>query len=298
MASIAERMGHRVSALTNDYHISKHRFINKIGHLLTKQLTECDIYIAKSDAFYVDSNWDQVKNINAFKVCLCNSDKCFRESSDKYGDHVGNPVQDRCDLYMPVNHSTMITRDYAHKMIPAAHPIDPRMYKVFCDNGVLEAYFDDDVEFIRDKFKLVESFRAGFMGNDRPLGHRRHVAWCFPEWVDFNWTRNASSVEYIKWIMQRRGCVDLRGYGDKSIRFVEAVLFGKTIIAVETNSLYSPMLINNYNCILTKNWHALDLKFDAEHWLQLSEAATKDYREGWSLRAQLNRIIARATLSN
>lgn len=294
MALIAVRLGHDVRLLTSDQHVKKHKFLSKYADNILvygdKNYEWPDIYIAKSDAFYVDHNWDMISNLPAFKVCLCNSDKCFRESDIPYRSHRGTAVHTRCDLYMPANHTdSMIGLDH---VIPIAHPIDPRMVELFRSTGVYSAYLDDDISKLRSFFMEKETRKLGFMGSREPKSTRISISSKFPKWVDFKWVRTASSRSYLSWMMKRRGCLDLRGFGDKSLRFTEAVLFGKTIVTSTRVSQYLPPLVDGHNCVIYTD--ETNLTYDKQRWKVISEAATHDYISNWSIRAQMMKIISTA----
>lgn len=288
LALVAHRSGMVVKFVTSDYHFSQHKFIEQLGDMLTTELSDADIYVGKSDAFYKDENYDRIGKLGAFKVCLCNSDRCFREITGTSQGHTGHAVQERCDLYMPVNHTPKLIDEFGHKVIPACHPIDPRMYGFLKRKGLYTDYLDDNVSEIRRRLGGQESRKAGFMGSKSP--GRDKLQKFFPKWVDFRWDRSESSAEYVKWTMQMRGCVDLRGYGDKSLRFTEAALLGKTIITSRRSSTYYPALKHDVNCLEFISWESMDLVYDDYHWKSLSDAATEDYLAGWSMLGQLKTI--------
>jgi len=289
LATIAERMGHTVKAIVNDHVTAANASLSTIKHLWTYDYGDMDIYFAKADAYYRDLNWEHVSKLKAFKVCGCNSDKCFRESDKPWQEHLGTPVQTRCDLYMPVNHTAKLIQEYGHKVLPVAHPIDPRMANMFRKRGLYDAYLDDDVVKLRNHFKQEETGVACFMGNIRP---KRGVVEEIIKYADFSWKRAASPTDYINWMMKYRGCLDIRGNGDKSLRFTESAMLGRTIICVRLPSGYYPPLINGKNCFIADTWQELaDLQYEKSEWLKISEEATENYINGWSLRSQVKAFI-------
>lgn len=297
LAIIAERLEHNVSCIVTKSHYEKHKFLKRINRLLKyNRNIPTDIYIAKSDAFYVDKNWSVVEKLPGLKVCLCNSDRTFRETNVPFRKHRGNPVQERCDLYMPCNHTAELLEKWEHKVVPVSHPIDPRMYKFLVSKRLYYAYLMDDINKLRKAFCTEDELdRAGFMGNQFPVT-RLEASKSMPSWCDFRWERAKSSEEYISWIVGRRGCLDMRGYGDKSLRFAESAMLGRTLICQNLPSKYSPLLVNNHNCILVDEWQELnDIEYDRSHWLKLSEQSTHDYLNGWSLLSQMRTIIERGT---
>lgn len=303
MALIAESMGEEVLAIVSRDHLDQHKFMKKIRRLWCQidkggkpivPQKDIEIYVAKADTYYRDDNWERVKTLPAYKVCLCNSDKLFRESDVPYKRHRGHQVQNRADLYMPVNHSAELLRTHDHKIVPAAHPIDPRMYEFFEREGLYTAYLADDIGLLRERFKEEEIGAAGFMGNQQPAHTRVDEVEQFPSWAEFKWTRTEPSPAYIKWMMQRRGCIDMRGNGDKSLRFVEAAMLGRTLICKMLPSEYWPKLVNDHNCILVDDWRQLPQAYNRDQWLKLAARSTQDYLGGWSLRAQVKTFIGRA----
>lgn len=288
LALAAHRSGMIVKFVTSPEHYESHKFIECLGGMLTEKLVDSDIYVGKSDAFYKDVNFDKISSLKAFKVCLCNSDRCFREQTGTCHGHTGNAVQERCDLYMPVNHTTRLLKHFGQKVIPACHPIDPRMYGFLKRKGLYTDYLDNNVKRIRAEIDVPETGQAGFMGSRNP--GRDRLQKYFPDWIEFNWDRSSPSKDYVKWMMSRRGCVDLRGHGDKSLRFTEAALLGKTIITSKRESTYFPTLKHGVNCLEFISWESMRLEYDFKHWLVMSEAATEDYVNGWSMLGQINTI--------
>jgi len=302
MALIAEDLGEEVVCLVSNEHINQHPFMKRARRLWTPRTKsgdpmvprDIDIYVSKADAIYRDHNWNEVSQLGGFKVCLCNSDRCFRESSKPFRSHHGNPVQDRADLYMPVNHTKQLLETHGHKVIPTSHPIDPRMYELFVREGVYYHYLRDELDKLIEPFAEEEISGAGFMGNRDPPRTRYNAIGQFPEWATFKWSRAASSREFIKWMMQHRGCIDMRGNGDKSLRFTEAAMLGRTLICQRWPSKYHPQLENDHNCILVDEWSDLDSKYDYDKWARLARQSMVDYKAGWSLRSQVKILIARA----
>lgn len=294
LALCAQHLGHTVQALTTEEHVSQHSVMSCIEDMWTHTIDGCDIYIAKSDSFYVDKNFDDISKINAFKVCLSNSDQCFRESSEPWRGHFGHSVQDRCDLYMPVNHTANLLDTHGERTVPTAHPININMCNLFKQCGIYNDYLFDRIDKVRNAFPVHENSRAGFMGSSSPKQHRLYKSTIFPKWVDFEWSRHKPASEYIDWMLHRRGCVDLRGYGDKSLRFTEAVLFNRTVISIDHPSKYYPALVHNQNCLLFDDWESMVLQYDHEKWLKIAENATDDYLTGWSMLAQMKIIIKKA----
>lgn len=295
LAIIAERLGHNVVCITSKKHSEKHKFFNRIKRLWQfNRSGDYDIYVAKADAYYRDTNWDMVRKLSGFKVCLCNSDRTFRETDVPFRAHRGHPVQERCDLYMPCNHTTELIEEWGDKVVPATHPIDPRMYRALVRRRLYYSYLMDDIDKIRKAFATKEDKAAGFMGSKHPSN--RMMAYTHaPPWCEFNWARNKSSFEYITWMCQRRACLDIRGFGDKSLRFTEAVLFGRTMICQRLPSVYSPALVHGHNALLVDDWDQLSgITYDRDKWLEIAKQSTTDYLDGWSLKAQLHTILRRA----
>ena len=293
-AHIAENLGHTVHAITDASHILSHPSMRQIRHLWTEKRTDCDLYIAKSDAYHLNRNWDIISGLKCFKVCLNNSDRCLRESAQRYDSDNSGPVQDRCDLYMPVNHTIELLLKYPSKVVPVIHPIDPRMVKVLQNCGLYDAYLNDDIYKIREYFKEDEIGIAGFMGNPSPIRTRKSIIGEFPQYVDFNWERSKPSRDYIKWMMQRRGCIDLRGNGDKSLRFSEGVLLGRTMICTVQPSIVRPILFNDHNCLIARTWSGINWDYNREKWQQIADCATHDYCGHWSLKSQFNLMVSKA----
>ena len=306
MALIAEDLGEDVACLVSREHLEQHPFMKRARRLWTPRTKsglpmlpkDIEIYVAKADSFYRDANWEEVSQLPGFKVCLCDSDRCFRESSEPFRSHRGHPVQDRSDLYMPINHTPGLLKTHGHKVIPTSHPIDPRMYELFVREGVYYHYLRDELEELGAVFAEEEAGMAGFMGNKAPSQTRIEVVDQFPEWAEFRWKRAAPSQEFIRWMMRRRGCIDMRGNGDKSLRFTEAAMLGRTLICQRWPSLYYPALEDGVNCILVDEWSELDSKYNRTAWERLAKQSMVDYKVGWSLRAQVKLFIARARSSH
>jgi hypothetical protein len=292
LAEIADRMHLPVKVIVAPGQYETQPILKRIKHLLSDNHKDIRLYIAKSDTFFFDDNWKNIENLQAFKVCLCSSDRLFRERRMPWKERMGGPVQTRCDLFMPVNCSPELLRDYGHKTIVVAHRPSTQVFDLLARKHLDHAYLDDDIQVIRDAFKQETIGLAGFMGRGG-YGERKRVEG-MPCWVNLVLQANASAEQYLKYLLSYDACVDLRGAGDKSLRFVEAVLFGRTIITKQQVSPYQPPLIDGHNAVVVENWSDLDSKVDLLLWRSIAENATKDYLGYWSQLAQFKMILKRA----
>jgi hypothetical protein len=92
--------------------------------------------------------------------------------------------------------------------------------------------------------------------------------------------------------MSKAAILDLRGFGDKSLRFTEAVLLGRAVVRLIGGSEYYPQLQHAKNCLLLSDWSELE-RYRNYQWAVLAAGATEDYRRGWSQRALLREIVCR-----
>lgn len=291
-ALLVKKFGYTLKAIVNDWVIAGFPVLREVMSDWTDD-RNADIYIARSDIFFYDDRWHSLKDFRAFKVCLNTLDFTYQETLCIIDKKVGSPVHHRCDLYLPVNYSGSLITQYGYKVIPIPHTIDHRMVELFKSKGVYEDYVLDNLKNIRQIFShSCKLLPLGFMGNINP---NRGIAQSkLPKWVDFSWRVNASSLEYIKFLCSYQGSLDIRGYGDKNIRMIESVLFGRTVVTVKVFSQYAPPLINNQNCLLRDTWDDYhDLEYDPKLWLSLAEAATSDYLNHWSPLAQFRMILKR-----
>ena len=295
LAEIADRMHLPVKVIIPKGQAEKYPILRRIKHLLSDNYNDVKIYIAKSDTFFFDDNWKNIENLPAFKVCLSSSDRLFRETRRSWKgakSGLGGPVQERCDLYMPVNCSPKLLAEYGYKIIPVAHRTSTQVFDLFARMHLDKAFLDDDIQAIRDAFKCDIVGLAGFMGNGG-YGERRCTEG-MPDWVNLTFKRSESAEKYLKYLLSYRACVDLRGAGDKSLRFTEAVLFGRTIIAKQQQSPYYPPLVDGHNAILVNNWSDMNSKVDLAAWQAIADHATKDYLNYWSQLAQFKMILQEA----
>jgi hypothetical protein len=292
LAEIADRMHLPVKVVIANGQLEKHHILQRVKHLLSDNYDDVDLYIAKSDTFFFDDNWKNIEKLPAYKVCLSSSDRLFREKNTKWQGRQGGAVQTRCDLYMPVNCTPELLRDYGYKTIPVAHRTSTQVFDLFDRMGLSEAYLNDDIEAIRNAFKHDVIGLAGFMGNGK-YGERRHTEG-MPNWVNLTFRWNAPASKYLEHLLSYRACVDLCGNGDKSLRFVEAVLFGRTVIGKRQRSPYYPPLVDKHNAIIVENWSDIDTRVDLELWQSVAEQATKDYLNYWSQLAQFKMILQRS----
>lgn len=289
LATICKHLGLEVYLLVDDDAISKCQHLSTLKEHFVRKRVKTDIYFAKCDAYFKNENWDIVKNIDGYKICACNSDRTFRENTCTVGRRIGGAAQDRCDLYMPVNYTKHLIGKYSHKVIPASHPIDPRIFNYFKSIGVEKDYLLDNIGNIRSKFNVQECAIARFIGNIKP---NRGIVQEICGWAEYTWARFKPPNEYVEYLLGARGCLDIRGFGDKNIRFIEGVLLGRTIITIKTESDYDPPLIDGYNCIIKKSWEDLrSLQFNSDEWSMISDNATMCYKAGWSLLAQMKKAI-------
>jgi hypothetical protein len=292
LAEIADRMHLPIKVVVKDGQLQEHHILQRVKHLLSDNYDNVKIYIAKSDTFFFDDNWKNIANLPAFKVCLCSSDRIFREKRMPWQGRMGGPVQDRCDLFMPVNCSSELLKTYSHKTITVAHRPSTQVFDLLAKKKLDLAFLDDNIQVIRDAFKYDVIGLAGFMGR-AGYGERIKLEG-MPDCVNLSFIANASAERYLKYLLSYRACVDLRGAGDKSLRFVEAVLFGRTVIAKRQQSPYDPPLVDCYNTILVENWGDIAKRIDLDLWKRVADQATKDYLSHWSQLAQFKMILRRA----
>jgi hypothetical protein len=161
------------------------------------------------------------------------------------------------------------------------------------------AYLDDDIKKIRSVCIGASHLSAGFMGSPIPKISRLDLIakTRLPPWVNIHWARTLSARKYVSFVNDHQSCLDLRGFGDKSLRFTEAVLFGRTIIRCPTVSRYMPNLVDGVNAIVLNVLDDLNnCERDAKYWAMLADNATHDYLKSWSLKAQAVTILQKAGL--
>jgi hypothetical protein len=292
LAEISDRMHLPVKVIIKKGQLEEHPILRRVKHLLSDNYNGIKIYIAKSDTFFFDDNWKNIEHLPAFKVCLSSSDRLFRERKQIWKGRQGGPVQTRCDLYMPVNCTLELLKNYGHKTIPVAHRTSTQVFDLLAKNHLDCAFFDDDIQMIRNAFKCDAIGLAGFMGRGG-YGERVNTNG-MPKFVDLTFIANASAEQYLKHLLSYKACVDLRGNGDKSLRFIEAVIFGRTVIAKRQTSPYYPPLVDGHNAILVENWSDIDKRVDLDLWRKVADQATKDYLSNWSQLAQFKTILQRA----
>jgi hypothetical protein len=262
LAEIADRMNLPVKVVITKGQEKTQPILQRVKHLLSDNYDGVTLYIAKSDTFYYDDNWSNIANLPAFKVCLSSSDVMFREKTGEWKGRRGGAVQDRCDLYMPVNCTPALMKTHGHKTIPVAHRVSTQFFDLLAKMHLDYAYLDDDINTIRNAFKYELVGIAGFMGNGGYGKRRKQVG--MPGWVNLTFKWSAPADKYLEHMLSYRACVDLRGNGDKSIRFVEAVLFGRIILTKPQGSHYFPPLIDNRNAIIVKEWSDLEHRIKLE----------------------------------
>ena len=290
LAEIADKLNLPVKVVIAKGQEETQPILRRVRHLLSDNYDGVTVYIAKSDTFYYDDNWERIAKLPAFKVCLSSSDILFREQTGQWKGRKGGAVQDRCDLYMPVNCSQWLMRECGHKTIPVAHRVSTQMFDLFASRHLAVAFLMDDIETLRDEFRQETTGLAGFMGNGAYGGRQKQEG--IPDWVNLTFKWSAPAIKYLQHMLSYKACVDLRGNGDKSIRFVEAVLFGRTILTKPQGSHYFPPLVNGQNAIIVDKWS--DLQVDLDLWQAVANHATTDYLHHWSQLAQFKTILRRA----
>lgn len=297
LVEIADMMGYKVRAVISPDQ-KEFKILSRISHLLhdnnASAYDGCEIYIAKSDTFFYDDNWSKIENLKAFKICLSSSDKLFRENRTIWYNRYGGPVQDRCDLYMPVNCSMALLKTHGHMTIPVAHRPSTQFFDMLVRRKLDHAFLIDDIQKIRSAFSYPIVGLAGFMGH-KGYGERTDSQLIgMPDWVNFVWRFGASAEDYVKYLMSYVACIDLRGAGDKSLRFVEAVLLGRAIITKPQSTPYIPPLINGHNAVVVKNWCDLYQASLKRNCKNIVEQATADYCSSWSQLSQFKMMLRRA----
>lgn len=280
-ALIFKSLGHNVKVVVDDNAIVRPH-VKMVSESWTSS-RHGDIYISHPEAYAFDTNFELIPK-NIYKVAITNADHTGYEINCKIDGVYHNAVPPRCDLYAPVNYKSIL-----HNYQIISHAIDHRMVTEFIRLGIYNDYLNDNVNNIRRIFKNNCLKPLCFMGNSHP--DRMDVVQHLPPWVEYVWKNNASSKEYLRYIIRYQGMLDIRGYGDKNIRLIEAAMFGKTIVTVRVHSQYFPNLCDD-NCIIADRWCDFqDLEYSPHAWRDVASKATDDYISGWSVRSQCINIL-------
>lgn len=165
-------------------------------------------------------------------------------------------------------------------------------------DGLTKAYLRDDLATLRRRYAAPKPTRGlGFAGAKLPL-RSRVVSKVDLDDVTYRWggkTGQGSQTpgEYLRWLSECRAVLQLPGDTWKCSRFAETVIVGRPVVQLAGKVDLTPPLMPG-NCILIESWSdqdAVDSGLSMER--QVVAGADAAYREGWSLRGQVQQALRR-----
>ena len=198
-------------------------------------------------------------------------------------------VVDSVQCYAAVKHT--ITHP---KVLPLVHAVADGVLSVLVEDGLLDAYLDDDTEAIRRRYAAPKRRAAGFLGCQ--LYGRQAMAKQLPLWCEVAFYRDEkimSTRDYLRWLSGCCAAIDFPGQHQRTYRFTEAALLGVPVVCVAPE--HQPAVPLSEGCALTlRGWDD-----HSRLWRLMGDldgvraAADLAYRRSWSLRAQVRTILER-----
>jgi hypothetical protein len=172
--------------------------------------------------------------------------------------------------------------------------------RLFERDGMLDAFIDDDLETIRARYTAPAKVRdVGFAGTNHRGRARRSRLYGGDPHFHFRWTTTKRMLpdDYLRWLSECRIVLGFPGDTWNCSRFCESVVMGSAIVQQRGKINLTPPMTTD-NVILVDDWGDKDVILNAlEHVSEICAAADRAYKQGWSLRGQMNQIIERFMLS-
>lgn len=214
---------------------------------------------------------------------------------------IGSP-SDTLPEYMKISqpHIERLGRRYLGVHFP---PFE-RTLDLFRKDCMLDAYLNDDLLSIRDRYGAPKRYDIGYCGNivnEQTPGHpiRSQV---FAHYVgqphfEFRYARDASwydrTAEYLRFLSECRLTMCVVGDRVKTHRHVEAPMMGSPAIVVRDQLDVSPSH-SEQNSVLLDDWFQEDQAVSGLSDLETRLLYSDDsYRAGWSLRGQMKTLMRR-----
>lgn len=171
------------------------------------------------------------------------------------------------------------------------------MLEQFWRDGMTDAFLDDDMEAIRDKYSHKSKLgRVGFIGGGWPI--RTKILPTLDGiyvYLTNSPDRRLSPVDMLREISQCEAIMQLPGDTWKCARHMEAVLLGRPVVQKRGVIDVTPPLTDS-NTILVDEWSDMDaVRSRLPGAAAIVAEADKCYKDGWSLRGQILTAIKMVT---
>lgn len=143
----------------------------------------------------------------------------------------------RCQLYVARDVMPGLSGNERLLMVP--HLVHYGVMIQLAEDGLFQAYLDDDVEQIREFYDAPKTDKIGFAGED-VAGRREFAEQLQAELgdvCDFRFDERMPPGEYLRWMRSLRAALILPGERDVTYREVEAKLIGADFTHIERHEL-------------------------------------------------------------
>lgn len=193
-----------------------------------------------------------------------------------------------------VAHEYDMKHDSHNRLIPVPFLVHDRVMEYLMSAGLFQAYVSDDLEKLRKHFSAgKQAGRVGFQGCG--WSNRKHWAKELPDYCEcvFYYSHSMSAADHCRWLMGFEAGIVFPGDTPKVNLMPLLAMLGISIVSIECPVRVIPP-ITDRNSILLKDWNDHEgLEFGLQRLKSISEAATEDYKSGWSPMGQA-RLIAEA----
>jgi len=199
----------------------------------------------------------------------------------------------RCQLYVARDVMPGLSGNERLLMVP--HLVHYGVMMQLAEDGLFQAYLDDDVEAIREFYDAPKTDKIGFAGED--VAGRREFAEKLQaelgDVCDFRFDERMPPGEYLRWMCSLRAALILPGEREATYRFAEAVMLGVlTIIKEQAQPIEPPACVAN--SIALWDWDdapRISRRFDFAE--EMLFEADEFYREYWSPTGQAGLAISK-----
>ena len=195
----------------------------------------------------------------------------------------------KCGLLVAHEHNEKYSQ--AKNLLPVSFLCFDGTIEYFIEQGLFNAYLNDDLETIRSHFSVEKTKQVCFAG----VGHydRQKMFASLPNYCEIILKDEPVMIsgEYLKWASSFKAGLSPSGDTPKANRFSDLVVLGLATIAPLCPIAIMPPL-NRVNSILLKNWNDIDgLENGLGNVESIVAEADKDYRAGWSPMGQARQIL-------
>lgn len=186
--------------------------------------------------------------------------------------------------------------DAAPALLPVPFLVHQRVLDVWTEQGMMEHYLRDDLDYFREHYKCLKTGLLGYRGcGTAGCQHRAEFGQTAPNWCDFKLytSHSMTAEEHVRWLIRFHGGLCLPGETPKVNLHPLLALLGLVIVAPPMPVRDTPPL-DESNSIVFQDWNITRVSLeDAATRNFLIAQADDAYRTGWSPLGQAKQLLKR-----